>query len=222
MKVKLDTQQFQSAVGAQQRALVYQGGLILGPGRYRLKFLARENETGRIGTFEQEVNIPSRQGAKLQLSSVLLSSQVEPVRNQIDVQKKAFAQDVKMKKSPLEVGGERVIPSVTRVFTTQQKLYILFQAYLPSRLEVSQLRAGLVFFRDGQRVTETPLLEAAEVDLKSRTAVFRLSVPLEKFSPGRYTVQAVAVQAGGEQVAFARNFFALRVARAAAPSGGGQ
>jgi VWFA-related protein len=218
MKVKLDTQQFQSAVGAQQRALVYQGGLILGPGRYRLKFLARENETGRIGTFEQEVNIPSRQGAKLQLSSVLLSSQVEPVRNQIDVQKKAFAQDVKMKKSPLEVGGERVIPSVTRVFTTQQRLYILFQAYLPAKMDPTQLRAGLVFFRNGQRVSDTPVIEPSEVDEKARTVSFRMSLPLEKLPQGRYMVQAIVVEAGGEQAAFARGYFALRAPTVAKPA----
>jgi len=218
MRVKLDAGQFQQV---QQRALVYQGGLILGPGRYRLKFLARENETGRIGTFEQEVVISSRDASKLQLSSVLLSSQVEPVRKQAEVEKKAFAEDVKMKKSPLEVGGERVIPSVTRVFTTQQRLYILFQAYLPSKVDASLLRAGLVFFRNGQRVSETPVIEPAEFDAKSRTASFRLSVPLEKLGQGRYMVQAIVVQAGGEQSAFARGYFALRAPAAPAKPAAG-
>ena len=38
-----------------------------------------------------------------------------------------------MKSSPLDVGGERIIPSVTRVFTDQQTLYVFFQAYLPQK-----------------------------------------------------------------------------------------
>jgi len=31
----------------QQRALLYQGGMLLAPGTYKLKFLARENQSGR-------------------------------------------------------------------------------------------------------------------------------------------------------------------------------
>ena len=207
IKVRLGTEQFQQV---QQRALVYQGGFVLGPGRYRLKFLARENETGRIGTFEQELVLPPPQPERLELSSVLLSSQLEAVRRNSEVEKKALAADAKLKASPLEVEGERIIPSVTRVFTTQQKLYVFFEAYLTATSDGSRVRAGLVFFRNGERANETPLVAPAEVDAKTRTAAFRISLPLERLTPGRYTVQAVAVEAGGEQAAFARAYFALR------------
>jgi len=207
IKVRLGTERFQQV---QQRALVYQGGFVLGPGRYRLKFLARENETGRIGTFEEELVLPSPQPERLELSSVLLSSQLEAVRKNSEVEKKALAADAKLKASPLEVEGERIIPSVTRVFTTQQMLYVFFQAYLTATSDGSQVRAGLVFFRNGERANETPLVAPAEVDAKTRTAAFRISLPLERLTPGRYTVQAVVVEAGGEQAAFARAYFALR------------
>ena len=66
--VRLDTERFQQV---QQNALVYQGGIILGPGDYKLKFLARENETGRIGTFEDEIKLPAKTPDRLQLSSVV-------------------------------------------------------------------------------------------------------------------------------------------------------
>ena len=207
IKVRLGTERFQQV---QQRALVYQGGFVLGPGRYRLKFLARENETGRIGTFEQELVLPPPQPERLELSSVLLSSQLEAVRKNSEVEKKALAADAKLKASPLEVEGEQIIPSVTRVFTTQQKLYVFFQAYLTASSDGSRVRAGLVFFRNGERANETPLVAPAEVDAKTRTAAFRISLPLERLTPGRYTVQAVVVEAGGEQAAFARAYFALR------------
>ena len=226
IKVRLGTERFQQVL---QRALVYQGGLILPPGNYRLKFLARENETGRIGTFEQQLALPLAQPERLELSSVLLSSQLETVSKASDngkqVEKKALAPDAKLKASPLEVSGERIIPSVTRVFTTQQKLYVFFQAYVPPKTGTEKLRAGLVFFRNGERTNETPLVEPAEADAKTSVASFRISLPLEKLAPGRYTVQAVAVEAGGEQAAFARNYFALRLPpapTAAAPSKPGQ
>ena len=211
VKVKLGAERFQQ-IG--QRALVYQGGMILGPGSYRLKFLARENETGRIGTFEQELVLPAPQSERLELSSVLLSSQLEAVRKPSEVgkevEKKALAMDARLKTSPLEMGGERIIPSVTRVFTTQQKLYVFFQAYLPPKSHETTLRAGLIFFRNGERVSATPMIEPAEVDAKTRAKPFRISLPLEQLPPGRYTVQAVVVEAGGEQAAFARSYFALR------------
>jgi len=212
--VKLDTERFEQI---QQRALVYQGGMLLAPGTYRLKFLARENQSGRIGTFEEQISVAPSQSNQLQLSSVLLSNQVEEVKRTSEVKMQALAKDAKMRSSPLEVGGERIIPSVTRMFTDQQMLYVFFQAYLPQKAEADSLRAGLVFFRNGQRLSNTPMIEPAEYNDKTRTASFRMSLPLNGLNAGRYTVQAIVVDAGTSFSAFARNYFALRpVAKPAA------
>jgi VWFA-related protein len=213
--VRLDAERFQQV---QQNALVYQGGIILPPGAYRLKFLARENESGRIGTFEDDLILPAAAPNRIQLSSLVLSSQIVPVQKTSEVQTKAFARDARLKESPLEVAGERVIPSVTRVFTNQQTLYILFQAYAPDKSDLHRLRAGLTFFRDGRHVNQTPLVEPAQVNEAGHTASFRMSLPLSAVSSGRYTVQAVVVEAGGEQAGFGRGYFALRAATAAAPA----
>jgi hypothetical protein len=207
--VKIDAEHFQDV---QQRALVYQGGIILSPGEYKLKFLARENESGRIGTFEEKLTLPPRQPERLQLSTVLLSSQVEAVQNTAQVKTQAFARDAKMKSSPLEVGGERIIPNVTRMFTDQQTLYVFFQAYLPQKADAATLRAGLLFFRNGQRLSDTPMVEPAEYNEATRTASFRISLPLSGLNAGRYTVQAIVVNAGTTYAAFARNYFALGAA----------
>jgi VWFA-related protein len=207
--VKLGAERFEQV---QQRALVYQGGILLAPGTYQLKFLARENESGRIGTFEEPLTLPPPQPNQLQLSSVLLSSQVEQVRKTAEVKMQALAPDAKMKSSPLEVGDERIIPSVTRVFTQQQTMYVFFQAYLPQKAEPAALRAGLIFFRDGQRISDTPLVLPAEYDENTRTASFRIRLPVGRLGLGQYTVQAVVVDAGTPYAAFARNYFAMRPA----------
>lgn len=205
--VKIDTEHFQDL---QQHALIYQGGMILAPGEYTLKFLARENESGRIGTFEQKLSITPPQFDRLQVSSVLLSSQVQALQNAAQIKTQALAQDAKMKSSPLDVGGERIIPSVTRVFSSEQTLYIFFQAYVPQKADANSLRAGLVFFRNGQRLSDTPMVVPTEYDAQGRTASFRLSLPLASLAAGRYTVQAIVVDAGTAYAAFARNYFALR------------
>jgi VWFA-related protein len=217
--VRLDAERFEQI---QQNALVYQGGIILPAGSYRLKFLARENETGRIGTFEDDLVLPAAAPNAMQLSSVVLSSQIVAAPRTSEVQTRGYARDARLRESPLEVAGERIIPSVTRVFTSQQTLYILFQAYAPERTDLTRLRAGLSFFRNGRQASQTPLVAPAQVNENSRTASFRISLPLSEIATGRYTVQAVVVEAGGAQAAFARGYFALRSpanAATAAPGG---
>ena len=56
------------------------------------------------------------------------------------------------------------------------------------------------------------MIEPAEYNDKTRTASFRISLPLSGLNPGRYTVQAIVVDAGTSFAAFARNYFALRPA----------
>ena len=205
--VRLDNERYEDL---QQNALVYQGGIILPPGNYKLKFLARENESGRIGTFEDDLTLPAVQPDRMQLSSVVLSSQLVAVRKSSEVQTKTFAPNAKVKELPLDMGGERIVPSVTRVFTSLQTLYVFFQAYAPQKVDPNQLRAGLEFFRNGARISQTPIVGPAQVDDKTRTASFRISLPLNTVASGRYAVEAVVVEPGGAQAAFGRNYFALR------------
>ena len=216
--VHFDEQRFQQMKSAN---LVYQGGVVLSPGTYRLKFVARENESGKIGTFEQALTVPPRPAERMALSSVLLSSQLVPVEKSAEVQTKGQGIRAQLAASPLEMAGQKIVPSVTRFFTQQQTLYVFFQAYYPEKadkseaLDASALRAGLVFFRGGVQVNATPLLAPAETDPKSRTASFRISLPLAKLPAGRYTVQAVVIAAGTQQSAFGRAYLALEQAPAA-------
>ncbi len=207
--LKLDPERFEEI---KKKALVYQGGTILGPGKYKLKFVVRENANGRIGTFEEDLNLPSQDPRILGISSLMLSSQVEPVpakSKEVDV-RAAGGPNNRLPKNPLEVSGDRMIPSVTHVFTPDQQLYVLFQAYAPPGSDPAKLRAGLVLYRSGVRSSETPFIEPAEIDNATHTVSFRLSMALDKMPAGRYTVQAVAIEPGGGLSAFQRAFFALR------------
>jgi VWFA-related protein len=208
--VTLGTDRFKQL---QKQSLLYQGGVVLGPGSYKLKFLARENESGRIGSFEEDLNLPAAQYEKLELSPMLLSSQLGALQGKTsEVSKKTLGREVKLKSSPLEFSGGRIVPSVTHVFTTRQQLYVFFQAYLPEKTRASNIRAGLVFFRGGQRHNETPLVEPAAMDERTHSVSFRINLPLERLPPGGYTVQAVVVEDGGSLAAFGRNRFELRAA----------
>ena len=62
-----------------KRNLAYDTGFTLQPGTYTLKFLARENETGKMGTFETKFVVPdlTTEQKYLPISSVVLSNQRE-------------------------------------------------------------------------------------------------------------------------------------------------
>jgi VWFA-related protein len=212
IQVHLDPARFQQI---NQSSLVYQGGVVLSPGKYHLKFLARENESGRMGTFEQDLLVPQAPTDRIMLSSVLLSSQLVPVDKSSEVETKAKGVRAKLTESPLEMSGEKIVPSVTRYFTQGQTLYVFFQAYYPEksdkadRFDPDTLRAALIFFRNGIQVNATPLLTPVQVDPKSRTASFRISLPLAKLPAGRYTAQALVVGAGTQHSAFGRAYLAI-------------
>src|SRR4029453_1712815 len=60
-----------------KRPIQYDTGFTLLPGKYVIKFLARDAETGRIGTFQTSFVIPNlmKEEKLIPISSVVLSSQ---------------------------------------------------------------------------------------------------------------------------------------------------
>jgi hypothetical protein len=60
-----------------RRPIEYDTGFTLLPGKYMIKFLARDDETGRIGTYQTTFEIPNlnKEIARVPISSVVLSSQ---------------------------------------------------------------------------------------------------------------------------------------------------
>src|SRR5207244_9630400 len=60
-----------------RRPIEYDTGFTLLPGKYIIKFLARDSETGRIGTYQTPFVVPNlmREEKRIPISSVVLSSQ---------------------------------------------------------------------------------------------------------------------------------------------------
>src|SRR5580693_1003228 len=68
-----------------KRPVEYDTGFTLLPGKYVVKFLARDSETGRIGTYMRSFTIPNlnKEKERVPISSVVLSSQREDMRNAV-------------------------------------------------------------------------------------------------------------------------------------------
>ena len=120
-----------TAVELAKRPIEYDSGFTLLPGRYSIKFLARDDETGRIGTYQTEFTIPNlnKETIRVPISSVVLSSQRVDTRDALYNAAKAKQQVKDDSKNPLVQEGLKLIPSVTRVFNTARELYVYLQAY---------------------------------------------------------------------------------------------
>jgi hypothetical protein len=175
------------------RNLAYNTGFTLQPGAYTLKFLARENETGKMGTFETGFVVPDLAGGQrsLPISSVVLSYQ----RERLDAAVASAEKDKTLiAMNPLVEEGLRLVPSVTRVFRKEQDMYVFLEAYQPAARETQLMVANVSFFRGRVKAFETaPLKIAAGLNPKSKAVPVRFSISLSKLQPGRYICQVSVV-----------------------------
>jgi hypothetical protein len=206
-----------------RKNIQYTTNFSLPLGKYHLKFVVRENQTGRMGSFETDINLPDLKKFPLKLSSVVLSSQ-------------RVAASKKDDNNPLSNGGFTWVPNVVHVFRTDQHLYMLYEVYDPASTQAAgsavkpasasaappaakagmQVLTSIEFLQGTTKVFETPLVEANSLNVPGRGAVaFAFDIPLDKLTAGLYICQVNVIDDTGGSFSFPRQ--ALLVRAAAAP-----
>ena len=201
----------------------YNTGFALAPGNYHLKFVVRENSTGRMGSFETDVRIPDLRKVPLRMSTVVLSSQRVPSTAK------------KTKFQPLISEQTELVPSVTHVFQQDQKLYLQYEVYDSGKTKANEggnggqaknehqtvrVLTSIEFLRGDVKVYETKPLLAQEITAPDRKAVvFQMEIPLESLKPGFYTCQINVIDDVSGNYAFPRWPILIRVA---SPAAGGE
>jgi len=200
----------------------YDDGLILPPGKYHLKIVVRENENGQMGAFETDFIVPDLKSTPLKMSSIVMANQVGP----------ASKHDLN---DPLVRNGSKIVPSVTRVFSSGQHLYLYYEVYDPARSRSApspaangrtantekntagepknsvRLLSNVAFFKGNVKAYETSLTEVQEIAVPSRhAAVFQLDVPLSELKPGFYTCQVNVIDDAAGHFVFPRLAMLLR------------
>jgi VWFA-related protein len=192
VKLSLNTSEL-----VQRKDVQYDSGFVLRPGKYHLKFVVRENETGRLGSFETDLTIPDFKGIPVKMSSVVLASQLRPATK-------------RKTDNPLIRDGSEVIPSVTHVFNSGQHLYLYYEVYDPATEGALQpsgprLVTNVAFFRGKSKAYESPVVQTEQLNAPDRkAAVFQLDVPLTQLRPGVYTCQVNVIDDAAGQFRFAR------------------
>jgi VWFA-related protein len=182
----------------------YDGGFTLLPGNYTIKFLARNFETGRHGTYQADFVVPNlnKELIRLPISSVVLSSQRIAMTDALantGKNKEAKAQIA----NPLIEDGLKLIPSVTRVFSKGREMLVYLQAYERDAVVMQPVAAIITFFRGQQKVFETkPRTITTGMDPKSKAVPLKLAVSLGELADGEYICQVTVLDPTGQKAAF--------------------
>jgi VWFA-related protein len=198
--VKLNLDQ---SLGARQKNIEYTTSFNLPPGKYDLKFVVRENQTGRMGSFEANITLPDLKKAPLKMSSIVLATMRQPSKRQ----------------DPLVRNGEEYVPNISHVFRQDQHMYLLYEIYDPAHekpaagdakaskasRDAINLLSSLELIQGSTKVYETPLVQARAINVEGRDAVaVELDVPLTGLKPGPYICQLNVIDDAGGSFAFPR------------------
>jgi VWFA-related protein len=190
----------------------YDTGMSLLSGKYHLKFVVRENQTGRMGSFETDVAMPDLKTQPLKMSSVVLASQIQPVKKSSNL-------------NPLVHDGSEIIPNVTHVFSATQHLFLYYEVYDPARPTASESASGqtkaairlltnVAFFQGKDKAYESSLVALTDLNARERkAAVVQLDVPLASLKPGFYTCQINVIDDAGGHFLFPRLALLIRPER---------
>ncbi len=170
-----------------------------------MKFLARDDETGRIGTFKTSFTVPNlnKETKRVALSSVVLSGQRVDMKDAIYNASKEKEQNKENAANPLVLNGQKTIPSVTRVFSSKRDLFVYLQAYEQGVTAVEPLIAFVSFYQGQTKVFETQPMEVASgMNNTLKTMPLRFSIGLNPLPPGEYDCQVTVLDPTGQKSAF--------------------
>jgi VWFA-related protein len=192
-----------TALELAKRPIEYDAGFTLLPGKYVIKFLARDAETGRIGTYQTAFVIPNlnKEEKRVPISSVVLSSQRVALKD-------ALYNAVKGKErnetsNPLVQNGQKTIPSVTRVFSKGRELLVYLQAYDQIAAAAPPFVAFVSLYSGQKKIFQTKPIEVTSGSSdRLRTTPIQFNIPLVDLAPGKYDCQVTILEPTGERAAF--------------------
>jgi VWFA-related protein len=188
-----------------RRPIEYDTGFTLLPGKYQIKFLARDDETGRIGTYQTVFVIPNlnKELAQVPISSVVLSSQRVELKDALFNAQKTKDREKEEDVNPLVQNGQKLIPSVTRVFRQNQNMYVYLQAYEQGASGKEPLVAFVSLYNAQTKAFETQPMEITrELNSHLQTMPFSFSIPLSQLPPGEYACQVSVLDPTGQKASF--------------------
>jgi hypothetical protein len=107
--------------------------------------------------------------------------------------------------NPLVQDGQKMIPSVTRVFSKSRDMYIYLQAYEQGAPSFQPLIAFVSYYRAQMKAFETPPIKVMSgLNNRVKTMPLNFSIALHQLPPGKYECQVTVLDPTGQKGAFWR------------------
>lgn len=156
-----------------RRCLRYTADVKLPPGEYRLRVVARENETGQLGSAVETIIVPHPKSDRLQLSDIVLCVSEN--------------QQESSEATPFQVGSIRLIPSASRRFRTSSDVKMYMQFRMPPPATSHQLEWDVTY-----QIIKAGEIVAQSREITARPGVVSQPMPwvsrllVEEMTPGQY------------------------------------
>lgn len=163
-----------------ERVAIYQKGVPLAPGSYRLELVVKDIVGETIGTHRMAIKVPRFEEEKLAMSSLILADRIErvPMRS--------------LGAGQFVIGSSKVRPRIGEEFKRNEKMGIYVQVYNLGENEDTSLPEGSVSYQITRLDSPEDLLldftEGFEKirGVSARQTIIEKLLPLRNLEPGEY------------------------------------
>ena len=160
---------------------IYQKGVPLQPGRYRLNIAAKDLVGNNATNYEVALDVPRLDEDHLSASSLILADMLERVpRNSIGL-------------GPFVIGTTKVRPRMDNTFHRNEKMGIYLQVYNFEADEKTRKPDGAIHYEVSKKGSEDKLLDfsqdAGQATGGASQIVVEQLLPLQNLEPGQYTLK---------------------------------
>ena len=162
------------------RVAIYQKGVPLAPGSYRLELVVKDVVGETIGTHQVALRVPQFEEEKLAMSSLILADRIERVPTR------------SLGAGQFVIGSSKVRPRIGEEFKRNEKMGIYVQVYNLGQNEETSLPEGSVSYQIARLdEPEFLLLDFTEGfeqirGISARQTVIEKLLPLRNLEPGEY------------------------------------
>jgi GWxTD domain-containing protein len=172
---------------------IYQKGVPLAPGTYRLNLVAKDVIGGNMTTYEMALNVPRYEEEKLAMSSLVLADLIERVPTR------------SIGTGQFVIGERKVRPRLNETFNRTEKLGIYLQLYNFEPDEKTQKPNATVEYQVVKKGTNEKIFDytedVAKIDGASATQyTIDKILPLQNFEPGVYELKLKVTDRNSESV----------------------
>ena len=164
-----------------EQSSIFQKGVPLRPGLYRLDVVVKDLESGNVGVIGTALRVPRFEDENLAASTLVIADQIEPVPTG------------RIGLGPFVFGSYKVRPRLSREFRTAENLGLFLQIYNLQSDDAVHKSSVYITYRllNEQREIWTTTESSDSIHQAGEQITVNRLIPLSAFAPGRYNLEVL-------------------------------